>query len=140
MFRAYGITYPPPAGAYELDHLIPLELGCGNAAANLWPQPYRGSGSADVKDHLHALVCSGQLSLATAQMAIAGDWYAAQTRYGSTTVRSTAPVRTAAPQRTSAPVPAENGATAQCNDGTFSYAAHHQGACSRHGGAGIFYR
>lgn len=27
-----------------------------------------------------------------------------------------------------------NGATAQCKDGTFSHAAHHQGACSRHGG------
>ena len=27
------------------------------------------------------------------------------------------------------------GATAVCRDGTFSYAAHHQGACSHHGGA-----
>lgn len=33
-----------------------------------------------------------------------------------------------------------NGATAQCNDGTYSYAATHQGACSRHGGVAIFYK
>ncbi|WP_373034576.1 DUF3761 domain-containing protein [Streptomyces sp. NRRL B-2790] len=33
-----------------------------------------------------------------------------------------------------------NGATALCNDGTYSYAAHHQGACSHHGGVAIFYR
>ncbi|MFS4093917.1 DUF3761 domain-containing protein [Streptomyces sp. AF1A] len=35
---------------------------------------------------------------------------------------------------------AGNGATARCNDGTYSYAAHHQGACSHHGGAAVFYR
>jgi hypothetical protein len=26
-----------------------------------------------------------------------------------------------------------------CNDGTYSYATHHQGACSRHGGVKVFY-
>ena len=31
-------------------------------------------------------------------------------------------------------------ATARCNDGTYSYAAHHQGACSHHGGVAEFYR
>jgi hypothetical protein len=34
---------------------------------------------------------------------------------------------------------ASNGATALCNDGTYSYAAHHQGACSHHGGVATFY-
>ncbi|MFI1369315.1 DUF3761 domain-containing protein [Streptomyces griseochromogenes] len=33
-----------------------------------------------------------------------------------------------------------NVATALCNDGTYSYAAHHQGACSYHGGVAVFYR
>ncbi|AGP53009.1 hypothetical protein M271_06925 [Streptomyces rapamycinicus NRRL 5491] len=33
-----------------------------------------------------------------------------------------------------------SGATARCNDGTYSYAAHHQGACSHHGGVAVFYR
>lgn len=31
-------------------------------------------------------------------------------------------------------------ASAQCNDGSYSYAAHHQGACSGHGGVASFYR
>ena len=31
------------------------------------------------------------------------------------------------------------GPTAKCNDGTYSYAAHHQGACSHHGGVAVFY-
>jgi hypothetical protein len=26
------------------------------------------------------------------------------------------------------------GATAECNDGTYSYSAHHRGTCSHHGG------
>jgi Protein of unknown function (DUF3761) len=32
------------------------------------------------------------------------------------------------------------GVTALCNDGTYSYAAHHQGACSHHGGVAVFYQ
>ncbi|HEV2283794.1 MAG TPA: DUF3761 domain-containing protein [bacterium] len=32
------------------------------------------------------------------------------------------------------------GPTALCNDGTYSYAAHHQGACSHHGGVAVWYR
>ncbi len=147
VFATYHIGYPPPAGAYELDHLIPLELGGDNSASNLWPQPYHGANSADVKDHLenhlHTLVCSGQVELGTAQQAMAGDWRAAAARYGSTTAASSPSITTStssAPSRTEAPVSAGNGATARCNDGTYSYAAHHQGACSRHGGVAEFYR
>jgi hypothetical protein len=32
------------------------------------------------------------------------------------------------------------GALAMCNDGTYSFAANHQGACSHHGGVKVFYR
>lgn len=32
------------------------------------------------------------------------------------------------------------GPTALCNDGTYSYAVHHQGACSHHGGVAQWYR
>ena len=153
VFAAYGIAYPPKTGAYELDHLVPLEVGGNNAATNLWPQPYHGApGSADVKDHLenhlHALVCSGQVGLRTAQAAFEGDWYTAAARYNPIVVRGAAttaprPVQKQAP----APVPAPaqpaapgGGATAMCNDGTYSYAAHHQGACSHHGGVAVFYK
>ncbi len=149
VFRSYGIAYPPPAGAYELDHLIPLELGGGNAASNLWPETYRGAGSASIKDrlenHLHGLVCSAQVALTTAQQAIAGDWYTAQARYGTIAVHSMVtrvyePTPTRTSSSTSTATTPGNGATAQCNDGTFSSAAHHQGACSRHGGVRQFYR
>lgn len=33
-----------------------------------------------------------------------------------------------------------NGATALCNDGTYSFAATHRGACSRHGGVAQWYK
>jgi cell division protein FtsN len=39
-----------------------------------------------------------------------------------------------------APVTPGGGATALCNDGSYSYAAHHQGACSHHGGVAVFYK
>ena len=72
------------------------------------------------------------------------------------------PVRTATPAPTRVPTPAPTprpaptpaptpapvvapsgppaGATARCRDGTYSYAASHQGACSGHGGVAEFYR
>ncbi len=107
VFMSYGIAYPPPTGAYELDHLIALELGGDNAATNLWPQPYHsGAGSADVKDHLenhlHALLCSGQVTLSAAQTAIAGDWWAAAAKYNPITVHTTSATTTAAPATTPA--------------------------------------
>ncbi len=102
VFTAYQISYPPPAGAFELDHLIPLELGGSNTAGNLWPQVYHGAGSADVKDrlenHLHALVCSGQVPLTTAQQAIASDWRAAATRYNPIAVTTSSPPQSAPAQ------------------------------------------
>jgi Protein of unknown function (DUF3761) len=45
-----------------------------------------------------------------------------------------------APAPAPAPVVPGNGATALCNDGTYSFAAHHQGACSHHGGVKVFYK
>jgi hypothetical protein len=73
---------------YELDHLIPLELGGAPAdIRNLWPEPWERSGArlaapgggAESKDKVenaaHRAVCDGQLALATAQQAIAANWY-----------------------------------------------------------------
>ena len=142
---ASGYTYKgdTATGDYEEDHLISLELGgAPSAEANLWPEPYNAPEGARVKDHvenkLHALVCAGTISLATAQRAIATNWWIAyQTYVGAAPAASTykAPVAVQP-----APVPvAPGGATALCNDGTYSYAAHHQGACSRHGGVKVFY-
>ena len=73
-------------GDYEVDHLISLELGGSNAIENLWPESYRTQPmNAHTKDalenRLHALVCSGTLSLPAAQHAIATDWVAAYHTY-----------------------------------------------------------
>ncbi|MGB7954706.1 MAG: hypothetical protein WCF23_12075 [Candidatus Nitrosopolaris sp.] len=64
---------------YELDHLIPLELG-GNPSdvRNLWPEPGYGQYNFHVKDrfenYLHDQVCSGTTGLFEAQTEIATDW------------------------------------------------------------------
>lgn len=84
VFARYHVT--PKPGAYEVDHLISLELGGNNDITNLWPQPYHGRLNAHDKDRLenqmHALVCRGVVPLAEAQRAIATDWVKALTTYG----------------------------------------------------------
>ena len=84
VFRRYHVT--PTPGAYEVDHLISLELGGSNAIENLWPQPYHGRLNAHDKDRLenqlHHQVCTGYVKLAEAQRAIATDWIAALKQYG----------------------------------------------------------
>jgi hypothetical protein len=85
VYAEYGIPYPEPSGTYELDHLIPLELGGDNANANLWPEPASPTPGFHQKDNLentmHGLVCSGRLDLHEAQQEIATNWYAAYVRY-----------------------------------------------------------
>jgi hypothetical protein len=52
VYAAYGIQDHAP-GAYEIDHLIPLELGGSNALKNLWPQSFQTQPwNAHVKDYL----------------------------------------------------------------------------------------
>lgn len=54
---------------YELDHLIPLELGgAPRAAQNLWLEPWSQAHESDPEENrLHAEVCRGEISLAWAQ-------------------------------------------------------------------------
>lgn len=64
---------------YEEDHFIPLEIG-GDPTdpRNLWPEAYQSPGAREkdvVENFLHRQVCSGAVSLADAQNAIATDWY-----------------------------------------------------------------
>lgn len=67
----------------ELDHLVPLELGGANDAANLWPEAGSLPNPKDaVEDALKTAVCDGKVRLARAQRAIARDWKTAETRLG----------------------------------------------------------
>lgn len=76
---------------YEYDHLIPLELGGAvNDRRNLWPEPGASPNPKDAVEYdLNQKVCDGQLTLAQAQRAIAGNWVklttSAPTPAGSTT-------------------------------------------------------
>lgn len=98
VFAAYGIPYAQHS-AYELDHLVPLEVGGDNSTTNLWPEPQTendtsGPDKDALENHLHALVCSGRLPLRTAQQAIANNWVTAWDRYESVAASTPAPVRT----------------------------------------------
>lgn len=103
VFAEYGLSYGVH-DSYEVDHLIPLELGGSNSIGNLWPQPQGGANpgypSKDrLENRLHELVCSGSLSLAVAQHTIAANWWAAYQTYLS----SPAPIQ---PTRSAPPSPA----------------------------------
>jgi hypothetical protein len=84
VYAEYGITHHDP-GAYEVDHIIPLSLGGSNDIKNLFPEPAEPRPGFHEKDEvelgLHDLVCAGKVDLATAQEAIATDWYAAYLKY-----------------------------------------------------------
>jgi hypothetical protein len=85
VLEEHGIS----AGAvdrYEIDFLIIPALGGSDSIRNLWPEPYfHTSWNAHVKDaleeHFHAMVCSGQMDLPTAQREIAQNWVAAYQKY-----------------------------------------------------------
>ena len=80
VYQEYGIG-THHAGEYEIDHLVPLELGGTNSIANLWPEPANPTPGFHEKDSienlLHEKVCSGEMTLAQAQYDISHNW----TRY-----------------------------------------------------------
>jgi hypothetical protein len=87
VFSGYGIKCSPvmtakaagvqACSAYEVDHLISLELGGANDVKNLWPQPIAEARHKDVLENwLHAQVCSGTIALKDAQRRIATNWVA----------------------------------------------------------------
>ncbi|HEY8776869.1 MAG TPA: hypothetical protein VIM33_10395 [Gaiellaceae bacterium] len=66
--REYGVG--GSRSDYQEDHLISLELG-GHPTdpRNLWPEPYPRASEVDsIENDLNAKICSGALSLETAQL------------------------------------------------------------------------
>lgn len=77
--KAYGIDSGCPGKDWELDDIIPVELGGMNVQANLWPQPIV---EARIKDHKvedalggpRGLVCKGKISLEDARTCVLTNW------------------------------------------------------------------
>jgi len=84
VFLEYGLVRAQIRD-FEVDYLITPGLGGSDDVANLWPQPHTSQWNSYVKDqledHLHHMVCRGELPLATAQQAIASNWIAAYKKY-----------------------------------------------------------
>jgi hypothetical protein len=83
IYREYGIDRA--SGHFEIDHLIPLELGGMDSAPNLWPEsqdtmPWNAHVKDKLEDRLHALVCAGKMTIEQAQREVATDWIAAYER------------------------------------------------------------
>jgi hypothetical protein len=78
VYMAYNVSYPPKFGTYELDHFIPLTLGGNNDISNLWPFPADPRPGFIEKNltvnYLRRKVCAGEISLSSAQRAIATTW------------------------------------------------------------------
>jgi hypothetical protein len=76
---AYGMKARSYGKALEIDHIVSLELGGSNDAANLFPElakPLPGYHEKDrLENRLHDVVCTDHaMTLRQAQRAIARDW------------------------------------------------------------------
>lgn len=71
VFRRYGIPWSQHA-QYEVDHLIPRELGGADDLANLWPQPWPDAHEKDKAENAaHRAVCAGTMRLDVARLSLA---------------------------------------------------------------------
>lgn len=131
VFAEYGLSYGVH-DSYEVDHLIPLELGGSNAIRNLWPEPEGGSQpgypSKDrLENRLHQLVCGGSMTLAAAQHAIAANWWAAYTTY----------LAAPAPSLPTRPAPVTSPASSPSSGGGGLPVVHPGAFCSDAGARGV---
>jgi hypothetical protein len=109
VYAEYGVSYPQPTGAYEVDHFIPLEIGGSNDIKNLWLEPAAPTPGFHQKDQFedfeHAEICKGIISVQEAQNRMVSDWYA----YWLLEIGSTTSAPTSA--QTVAPAPAPQSST-----------------------------
>lgn len=108
IYSAYGIA-KHSASTYEIDHLIPLELGGSNDITNLWPEaasPKPGFREKDkVENYLHKQVCLGAMSLQDAQQIMATDWQKGQVSSDVNTAISANQKMLVTPTPVVAPIP-----------------------------------
>ena len=102
VYAEYGVSYPQPLGAYEVDHFIPLEIGGSNDITNLWLEPATPTPGFHQKDQFenfeHGQVCNGTISAAEAQRRMVSDWYLYwQEEVEGTTPTTSAPVQSVPP-------------------------------------------
>src|SRR5208337_4846249 len=104
VYAEYGVSYPQPLGAYEVDHFIPLEIGGSNDMQNLWLEPATPTPGFHQKDQFenfeHGQVCNGTISVAEAQSRMVSDWYL----YWEEEVEGTTPT-TSLPVQSAPPLP-----------------------------------
>jgi hypothetical protein len=101
----------------------------------LWPEVSPGYHEKDqIENRLHAAVCARSLPIRTAQREIARDWrhtfVATPFAPSEHTAAQSPSTHNLLEESTSAPA----GATARCEDGTYSFSEHRSGTCSHHGG------
>ncbi len=84
----YGLPWSERT-EYQIDYLIPLALGGDDSRTNLWPMPLTGAAVPAMKTALaelmHTLVCTGKVTLAAAQNAMAANWWGTYQQYGRPT-------------------------------------------------------
>jgi len=86
LHSGYNLDGDVSLKVYEEDHQVPLEIGGSPASVqNLWPEPRNIRLGAALKDQLenrmHDLVCSGQVTLKTAQSVFMNNWESGYKKY-----------------------------------------------------------
>ena len=84
VFRNYKIPYEI-RNKYELDYLIPVNLGGNAEVKNVWPQYKTGIWSVyrknKLEDMLNWMVCNAKITLREARFVIRKDWVKAYKYY-----------------------------------------------------------
>jgi hypothetical protein len=145
VFAEYGVR-PRFRPRYRIDLLVPADLDGTDSRRNLWPQPVHAFYAKNrLERRLHALVCSGRITLGSAQRAIRRNWKRAFHRFLTARPAPSAPPPPA-PSQPPASVPpppptsAPPAAPAQCTpltDGGNCYEPGEYCRDSDHGATGV---